>query len=161
MGWQILRDPGKGKMKRDGERKEKRWEKEGKGKRKREEEEDRAREEGDEQVLDDMNDIIMMSQSTDHLSTTTIDRSMGPHALPTPTTSPEPMPTNPSVHPESVQPPGLWCDPVTVMLEQIEEKTRRLLHEWLKDDGIPFPKEVLKMLRDLKMKIKIRDNERA
>ena len=59
--WQILRDSGKGKTKRDGERKEKRWEKEGKGKRKREEEEDRAREEGDEQVLDDMNDIIMMS----------------------------------------------------------------------------------------------------
>ena len=86
---------------------------------------------------------------------------MGPHALPTPTTSPESMPTNPSVHPESVQPPGLWCDPVTVMLEQIEEKTQCLLHEWLKDDGIPFPKEVLKMLRDLKMKIKIRDNERA
>ena len=81
--------------------------------------------------------------------------------MPTLTTSPEPMPTNPSAHPESVQLPGLWCDPVTVMLEQIKEKTRRLLHEWLKDDGIPFPKEVLKMLRDLKMKIKIRDNERA
>ena len=59
-------------MKRDGERKEKRQEKEGKGKRKREEEADRAREEGDEQVLDNMNDIIMMSRSTDHLSTTTI-----------------------------------------------------------------------------------------
>ena len=97
----------------------------------------------------------------DHLSITTNDRSVGPHDLPTPTTSPEPMPTNPSVHPESVQPPGLWCDPVTVTLEQIEEKTQCLLHEWLKDDGIPFPKEVLEMLRDLKTKIKIRDNERA
>ena len=50
---------------------------------------------------------------------------------------------------------------MTVMLEQIEEKNRRLLHEWPKDNGIPFPKEVLEMLRVLKTKIKIRDNERA
>ena len=89
------------------------------------------------------------------------DQSMGPHDLPTPTTSPEPVPTNPSAHPESVQLPGLWCDPVTVTLEQIEEKTRRLLCEWPKDDGIPFPKEVLEMLRDLKTKIMIRDEERT
>ena len=86
---------------------------------------------------------------------------MGPDDLPTPTTSPEPVPTNPSAHPESVQLPGLWCDPVTVMLEQIEEKTQCLLCEWPKDSGIPFPKEVLEMLRDLKTKVKIRDNERA
>ena len=37
MIWRILRDPGKGKTKRDGERKEKRREKEGEGKRKRRE----------------------------------------------------------------------------------------------------------------------------
>ena len=134
---------------------------EGKEEEKREEEEDRAREEGDEQVLDDTNDVAMTSRSSDHLSTTTNDRSVGPHDLPTPTTSPEPVPTNPSAHPESVQPPGLWCDPVTVTLEQIEEKTRRLLREWPKDDGVPFPMEVLEMLRVLKTKVRSRDEEKT
>ncbi|KIM77755.1 hypothetical protein PILCRDRAFT_91035 [Piloderma croceum F 1598] len=42
-----------------------------------------------------------------------------------------------------------WCDPETVTLEQIDENTRRLLREWPKDDGIPFPMEILKVLRDL------------
>ena len=148
-------------MERGKRRGGKKGKREGKEEEKREEEEDRAREEGDEQVLDGTNDVVMTSRSMDHLSTTTNDRSVGPHDLPTPTTSPEPVPMKPSAHPESVQPPGLWCDPVTVTLEQIEEKTRRLLHEWPKVNGILFPKEVLKMLRDLQMKIKIRDNKRA
>ena len=137
---------------------------EGKEEEKGEEEEEERAEEGVEQVAntqDNANDVVMMSRSTDHLSTTMNNRSVAPHNSPTPTTSLEPVPTNPSAHSKSVEPPGLWCDPVTVTLEQIEEKTRRLLCEWLNDNGIPFPKEVLEMLRDLKMKIMIRDNERA
>ena len=97
---------------------------------KREEEEEQVREEGDEQTAGasgDTNDVDVMSQSADHLhSTTTIDRSVGPHDSSTPTTSPEPMPTNPSAHAESVQPPAttvLWCNPMTVILEQVEENT--------------------------------------
>ena len=74
------------------------------------------------------------------------------------------MPTNPSAHPESVQPPAttvLWCNPVTVTLEQVKENTQRLLCEWLKDDGILFPREVLGMLNDLKVKVRTRDEERT
>ena len=96
-----------------------------------------------------------------HLSTATNDRSVGPHDLPTPTTSNEPVPMYPSVHPESIQLPGLWCNPMTVMLEQIEENARCLLHKWPKDDGILFPTEVLDMLEDLRTKVKTRDEEKA
>jgi hypothetical protein len=47
-----------------------------------------------------------------------------------------------------------WCDPETVTLKQIDENTRRLLREWPKDDGIPFPMEILKVLRDLKLRVR-------
>ena len=47
------------------------------------------------------------------------------------------------------------------MLEQIKENTQCLLHEWPKDDGISFPREVLEMLKDLKMKVGLRDDEKA
>ena len=43
---------------------------------------------------------------------------------------------------------------------QIEENSRCLLREWLKDDGIPFPREVLNMLEDLNRKVRTRDEKR-
>ena len=135
---------------------------EGREEEKREEEEERTK--GDKRTVDvpgDTNDVVMTSRSTEHLSTTTIDRSVGPHDSPTPTTSLEPVPTNPSAHPGSVQPAGLWCDPVTVTLEQVKEKTRCLLHKWPKDDGILFPREVLDMLETLKVKVRSRDEEKT
>ena len=139
---------------------------EGREEEKREEEEERTK--GDERTVDapgDANDRVVMSWSADHLhSTTMIDQSVGPHDSSTPTTSLEPMPMYPSAHPKSVQPPAttvLWCNPVTVMLEQIEENTQCLLHEWPKDDGILFPMEVLDMLNDLRTKVRSRDEERA
>ena len=46
-------------------------------------------------------------------------------------------------------------------MKQIEENTQCLLREWPKDDGIPFPTEVLDMLNDLRMKVRSRDEERA
>src|SRR5882762_2451917 len=53
-----------------------------------------------------------------------------------------------------------WCDPETVTLKQIDEHSRRLLREWPKEDGIPFPREILEMLRDIKLKVLARDAER-
>jgi hypothetical protein len=50
-----------------------------------------------------------------------------------------------------------WCDPETMTLEQIDEKTRRLLREWPKDNGTPFPMEILEVLRDLKLMVRARD----
>ena len=50
---------------------------------------------------------------------------------------------------------------MTVTLEQIEENMRHLLHEWPKDDGIPFPREVLDTLEELKAKVRSRDEEKA
>ena len=50
---------------------------------------------------------------------------------------------------------------MTMTSEQIEENTRCLLHEWPKDDGIPFPREVLDMLETLKTRVRSRDKEKA
>ena len=61
---------------------------------------------------------------------------------------------------QTVSPPS-WCNPETVTLEQIDENTRRLLREWLKDNGIPFPREILKILQDLKSKVRVQDEKRA
>ena len=49
---------------------------------------------------------------------------------------------------------------MTMTLEQIKENIRCLLCEWLKDNGIPFPREVLGMLEDLKRKVRTRDEKR-
>ena len=57
--------------------------------------------------------------------------------------------------------PLYWCNPVTVTSEQIKENTRRLLHEWPKDDGILFPREVLDMLETLKVKVRLSDKEKT
>ena len=54
-----------------------------------------------------------------------------------------------------------WCDPETVTLEQIDENTRRLLREWPKDNGTPFPMEILEVLRDLKLRVRARDAEKT
>src|ERR1700683_3365882 len=53
-----------------------------------------------------------------------------------------------------------WCNPETVTLEQIDENTRRLLREWPKDNGTPFPMEILEVLRDLKLRVRARDVEK-
>ena len=50
---------------------------------------------------------------------------------------------------------------MTVTLEQIEENARCLLHEWPKDNGVPFPMEVLDMLNDLRTKVRSRDEEKV
>ena len=54
-----------------------------------------------------------------------------------------------------------WCDPETVTLEQIDENTRRLLWEWPKDNGTPFPMEILEVLRDLKLRVRARDAKKT
>ena len=88
------------------------------------------REEGDERMADasgDMNDIDVTSQSADHLHPTTMSEQL--MGSPTPTISPKPTPTrpyDPSVPPELSQLPTtplLWCNPMTVTLEQIKENT--------------------------------------
>ena len=53
-----------------------------------------------------------------------------------------------------------WSDPETVTPEEIDENCRRLLQEWPKEDGIPFPREILETLRDLKLKVLARDAEK-
>ena len=159
----------------EGEDEEKqREEREGKGKegkeegeKGREEEEEKVREERDDEWMADapgnVNDIIVTSRSPDHLHPTTTNEQLAPP----PTTSPKLMPTrlyDPSTLPKQFQLPTTplyWCNPMTVTSEQIEENMRWLLHEWLKDDGILFPREVLEMLRNLKMKVRSRDEEKA
>jgi hypothetical protein len=54
-----------------------------------------------------------------------------------------------------------WCDPETATLEQIDENTWRLLREWPKDNGTPFPMEILEVLRDLKLRVRARDAEKT
>jgi hypothetical protein len=75
-----------------------------------------------------------------------------------PVPAPAPIPSQPSD--ETVTTAANWSDPRTVTLQQIDENTRRLLREWPKDDGIPFPMEILEVLRDLKLKVLARDAER-
>src|ERR1700683_3780334 len=53
-----------------------------------------------------------------------------------------------------------WCNPETVTLEQIDENTQRLLQEWPKDNGTPFPMEIVEVLRDLKMRVMAGDAEK-
>ena len=45
-------------------------------------------------------------------------------------------------------------------MAQIEENSRCLLREWPKDDRIPFPRDILEMLEDLKKKVRTRDEKR-
>ncbi|KIM75869.1 hypothetical protein PILCRDRAFT_91891 [Piloderma croceum F 1598] len=54
-----------------------------------------------------------------------------------------------------------WCDPETVTLEQIDENTWWLLREWPKDNGTPFPMEILEVLRDLKLRVRAQDAEQT
>ena len=104
----------------------------------------------------------MTSQSAKHSQSTTMNKWL----MHTPTTSPKTPPTklyDPSAPPESPQLPATplyWCDPMTVTLVQIEENLQCLLCEWLKDDSIPFPRAVLGMLKDLKKKVRTRDEKR-
>ena len=53
--------------------------------------------------------------------------------------------------------PLSWCNPETVTLEQVDENTHHLLREWPKDDGIPFPREILRVLQDLKLKVRAQE----
>src|ERR1700683_1752040 len=54
-----------------------------------------------------------------------------------------------------------WCDPETMTLTQIDENSCRLQQDWPKEDGIPFPAEILQMLRALKVAVTKRDAERS
>src|SRR6266436_4442511 len=54
-----------------------------------------------------------------------------------------------------------WCDPETVTLEQIDENSCRLQRDWPKEDGIPFPAEILETLRALRAAVIIRDARRS
>ena len=104
-----------------------------------------------------------MSQSADHSHPALSERRTRSSA---PSTSPKSPPTKlngPSAPPKSTQPPATplyWCDPVTVTVVQIEENLRCLLCEWPKDDRVPFPRDVLEMLEDLKKKVRTRDEKR-
>jgi hypothetical protein len=78
-----------------------------------------------------------------------------------PVPAPAPIPLQPSTSDKTVTTAVNWSDPETVTLEQIDKNTRRLLREWPKDDGIPFPMEMLEVLRDLKLKVRARDEQRV
>ena len=54
-----------------------------------------------------------------------------------------------------------WCDPETVTLEQIDENSRRLQQDWPKEDGIPFPPDMLETLRALRAAVIARDTRRG
>jgi hypothetical protein len=74
--------------------------------------------------------------------------------------APAPIPSRCSTGDETVTATVHWSNPETVTLEQIDENTRRLLREWPKDNGTPFPMEILEVLRNLKLKVLARDAER-
>ena len=61
---------------------------------------------------------------------------------------------------QAVSPPSC-CNPETVTFEQIDENTCCLLREWPRDNGILFPREILKFLQDLKSKVRAQDEKRA
>ena len=73
------------------------------------------------------------------------------------TAPPEVIATTSKAVPTPTRTPIKWCNPETMTLEQIKENTRRLLREWPQDNGIPFPREILEVLRDLKLKVRARD----
>jgi hypothetical protein len=54
-----------------------------------------------------------------------------------------------------------WCDPRTVTLAQIDENSCRLQRDWPKEDGIPFPAEILETLEALKVAVISRDAGRS
>ena len=83
-------------------------------------------------------------------SDTRVKQNLKAHTASTKTTAPH----------QVVSPPS-WCNPETVTLEQINENTHHLLREWPKDNRILFPREILKILQDLKSKVRARDKKRA
>jgi CHASE2 domain-containing sensor protein len=54
-----------------------------------------------------------------------------------------------------------WCDPETVTLEQIDKNSRRLQQDWPKEDGIPFPPNMLETLRASRAAVIARDTRRG
>ena len=82
----------------------------------------------------------------------------------------EPIPTAPALtigtttlhqEPVTITTAPNWCDPDTVTLEQIDENSCRLQRDWPKEDGIPFPAEILEMLRALRVAVITRDARRS
>jgi hypothetical protein len=54
-----------------------------------------------------------------------------------------------------------WCDPEHVTLEQIDENSCRLQRDWPKEDGIPFPPDMLETFSALKVAVIARDTRQA
>ena len=80
---------------------------------------------------------------------------------PTPT-APASMPGSTTLHEKLITTttPN-WCNPETVTLEQIDDNSYRLQRDWPKEDGIPFPAEMLEMLRALRVAVTKQDAERS
>ena len=68
----------------------------------------------------------------------------------------EPAPTAPVTVTAAVPIPS-WCDPETLTLAQIDENSCRLQRDWPKEDGIPFPPDMLETLGALRAAVIARD----
>jgi hypothetical protein len=53
-----------------------------------------------------------------------------------------------------------WCNPETVTPKQIDKHSHQLLRDWPKEYGIPFLREILETLKDIKLKVLAWDAER-
>jgi hypothetical protein len=52
-----------------------------------------------------------------------------------------------------------WCDSETVTFKQINKHSHQ--QDWPKEDDIPFPREILETLKDIKLKVLTKDAERS
>ena len=62
----------------------------------------------------------------------------------------EPTPTAPDTVTAAALPVPSWCDPKTLTLELIDENSHQLQRDWPKEDGIPFPPDMLETLEALR-----------
>ena len=79
------------------------------------------------------------------------------HITATSTTAVKSLPT---VSPPTTPPPTAF-DPETGTLEELEQTSQRLQWDWPKEDGIPFPVNILEMLRALRVAVIVQDTRKG
>ena len=72
----------------------------------------------------------------------------------------EPAPTAPITITTAVPIPS-WCDPETVTLTQSDKNSCQLQRYWPKEDGIPFPPDMLKTLGALRAPVIAQDSRKG
>jgi hypothetical protein len=72
-----------------------------------------------------------------------------------------PAAANPPTTAPTTVPPPTFFDPETRTLEELEQTSHRLQRDWPKEDGIPFPAEILETLKALKVAVITQDAERS